>query len=117
MQEYKIYFMMRIHAVCVTSGATELCLPVQGCGEPGFSIFVSNQSQELHYLGDDTNHLRIEARRICFKDVTRSIHYVEFCHKRTVDCHNQDTNIDSEISIQRSTTIEVKTGINNNYYY
>ena len=98
-----------MHAVCVTSGAGELCLPVQGCGEPGFSIFASNQSQELHYLGQDTNHLRIEARRICFKNVTASIHYVEFCHKRSIDCHNQDTNMD-EISLQRSTTIEVKTG-------
>ena len=100
--------------MCVTSGAGELCLPVQGCGDLGFSIFASNRSQQLHYLGDDTHHLRIEAGRICFKDVTRSIHYVEFCHKQTVDCHNQDTNID-EISLQRSTTIEVKTGITNYY--
>ena len=99
--------------MCVRKGTAELCLPVQGCGEPGFPIFASNQSQELHHLGDNTTHLRIEARRICFKNVTASIHYVEFCHKQSIDCHNQNTNMD-EISLRSSTIIEVKTGNNNN---
>ena len=96
----------------------EICLPVQRCepltGDPGAPLF-ETQDMQLYHYGVDTNsvyfNISARSRRICFRNVTESINYVEYCHTEHLVCSQGRNDLcRDKIELLKSVSIQVQRG-------
>ena len=84
---------MALFTVCVISG-DDICLPIQMCrqgnNKPTLPIFIINQKLYVPIIGDAKFNATIVNSKICFKQVTGHIHYIQVCYESRPFCNNMD---------------------------
>ena len=96
--------------MCIVKGA-KLCLPKEGCDSIVPPYIATSLSEKL-FLFENNSFIEINAKMVCFKNITNTIHYIEFCHESSPIC-SLDHGVD-EIILQKSVVVQVtETG---NYY-